>query len=52
MNARDVMTVAVVSVSPDTSACEIARVLFDNGIGAVPVVVAMGRRSEWSARAI
>ena len=38
MKARDVMTDAVVSVHPDTTACQIARLLLDNGISAVPVV--------------
>src|SRR5690242_9653458 len=38
MNARDVMTKAVVSVHPDTPVREIARLLLDNGISAVPVV--------------
>lgn len=38
MNACDVMTKAVVSVHPDTPAREIARLLLDKGISAVPVV--------------
>ena len=38
MNARDVMTKPVVSVHPDTSLREIARLLLDKGISAVPVV--------------
>ncbi len=38
MNARDVMTKAVVSVHPDTPVREIARLLLDKGISAVPVV--------------
>ena len=38
MNARDVMTRAVVSVHPDTPVREIARLLLDKGISAVPVV--------------
>jgi CBS domain-containing protein len=42
MNAGDVMTKAVVSVHPDTSAREIARLLLDNGISAVPVVDSNG----------
>ena len=42
MNARDVMTKVVVSVLPDASACEVARVLLDNGISAVPVVDSNG----------
>jgi len=42
MNARDVMTTEVVSVSPDASLSEIARVLLDRGISAAPVVDADG----------
>jgi CBS domain-containing protein len=38
MNARDVMTTAVVSVSPDAPLIEIAKLLLDRGISAVPVV--------------
>jgi CBS domain-containing protein len=38
MNARDVMSKPVVSVHPDTPLCEIARLLLDKGISAVPVV--------------
>jgi hypothetical protein len=38
MNARDVMSKPVVSVHPDTSFREIARMLLDKGISAVPVV--------------
>ena len=38
MNARDVMTKAVVSVHPDTPVPEIARLLLDKGISAVPVI--------------
>lgn len=38
MNAGDVMTKAVVSVHPDTPVGEIARLLLDNGISAVPVL--------------
>jgi CBS domain-containing protein len=38
MNARDVMTRAVVSVHPDTPVPEIARLLLDKGISAVPVI--------------
>jgi CBS domain-containing protein len=38
MNARDVMTTPVVSVLPDESTREIARLLIDKGISAVPVV--------------
>ena len=42
MNARDVMTEPVVSVLPYASACEVAKVLLDNGISAVPVVDSNG----------
>jgi CBS domain-containing protein len=38
MKARDVMTSAVVSVGPDTPTREVAKILRDNGISAVPVV--------------
>jgi CBS domain-containing protein len=38
MNARDVMSAPVVSVHPDTPTREIARLLLDKGISAVPVV--------------
>jgi len=38
MKAHDVMTDAVVSVRPDTPTSQVARLLLDNGISAVPVV--------------
>ena len=38
MNARDVMSKPVVSVHPDTSLREIARLLLEKGISAMPVV--------------
>src|SRR5215469_4841351 len=38
MNARDVMSKPVVSVHPDTPTREIARLLVEKGISAVPVV--------------
>jgi CBS domain-containing protein len=38
MNARDIMSKPVVSVHPDTPLREIARLLLDKGISAVPVV--------------
>src|SRR5438270_4198508 len=38
MNARDVMSKPVVSVHPDTSTREIARLLVEKAITAVPVV--------------
>jgi CBS domain-containing protein len=38
MKASDVMTDAVVSVRPDTPTSQVARLLLDNGISAVPVV--------------
>ena len=40
--ARDVMTAAVVTVTPDTSVMAVARVLLDKRISAVPVVDAAG----------
>ncbi len=42
MNAKDVMTTEVVSVTPDTPTSKIARLLLENGISAVPVVDASG----------
>jgi CBS domain-containing protein len=42
MKARDVMTATVVSVGPDTPTGEIAKLLRDHGISAVPVVDAAG----------
>jgi CBS domain-containing protein len=42
MKARDVMTTAVISVGPDTPIGEIAKILRDRGISAVPVVDASG----------
>jgi CBS domain-containing protein len=38
MKAHDVMTDAVVSVRPDTPTSQVAQLLLDNGISAVPVV--------------
>ena len=38
MNARDVMSKPVVSVHPDTPLREVARLLLDKGISAMPVV--------------
>jgi CBS domain-containing protein len=38
MNARDVMTTAVVSVAPDIPVSKIAELLLEKGISAVPVV--------------
>jgi CBS domain-containing protein len=42
MNAGDVMTCDVVSVSPDTPTRDIAKLLLDKGISAVPVVDGTG----------
>jgi CBS domain-containing protein len=42
MNARDIMTGEVVSVGLDTPTREIARLLLDKGISAVPVIDADG----------
>ena len=42
MKARDVMTSAVVSVSSETPISEIAKILHDHGISAVPVVDKVG----------
>ena len=38
MNARDIMSKPVVSVDPDTPLREVARLLLDKGITAVPVL--------------
>ena len=38
IHARDIMTTEIVSVSPDTSTREIARLLLEKRISAVPVV--------------
>ena len=38
MNARDIMSTPVLTVHPDTPLREIARLLLDKGISAVPVV--------------
>jgi CBS domain-containing protein len=45
MKASDVMTTEVVSVAADTPTREVAKVLADRGISAVPVVDAVGARS-------
>jgi CBS-domain-containing membrane protein len=42
MKARDVMTIEVVSVSPDTPVRSVAELLLTKGISAVPVVDATG----------
>jgi CBS domain-containing protein len=42
MNARDIMSKPVVSVRPDTSTREIARLLLEGGFSAVPVVDGTG----------
>jgi len=42
MDARDVMTRAVVSVSPETPTRSVAKLLLEKGISAVPVVDAGG----------
>ena len=43
MKAADIMTPRVISVTPDVSVAEIARLLLDNRISAVPVVDRDGR---------
>lgn len=43
MNAKDVMTADVITVDPDRSVADIARVLVENHISAVPVVDGKGR---------
>jgi len=42
MQARDVMNSGVISVGPDTSVADIARLLVHNGISAVPVLDSTG----------
>ncbi len=42
MNAHDVMTTAIVSVTPETTTREAARILLDHRISAVPVVDGAG----------
>jgi CBS domain-containing protein len=42
IHARDIMTTEIVSVSPDTSTREIARLLLDKRISAVPVIDSSG----------
>src|SRR5579862_8565574 len=43
MRAMDIMTTPVVSVSPDTSVQDLAKLLSDRGISGVPVLDAEGR---------
>jgi CBS domain-containing protein len=43
MKAREVMTTKVVSVSPDQGTRDVAKILVDKGISAVPVVDDKGR---------
>ena len=43
MNARDIMTTRVISVLPETSVREVARILHANLVSAVPVVATDGR---------
>lgn len=43
MQARDVMTTNVITVSPDTTVQEVAQCLLDRGISAVPVVDGGGK---------
>ena len=43
MHASDVMTTDVVTVGPDASVAEVARLLVAHRISAVPVVDATGR---------
>jgi CBS domain-containing protein len=42
MKARDVMTAKVISVSPETPVREIAKILLDKGISAVPIIDGTG----------
>ncbi len=42
MKARDIMTASVVSVDPDRPSGDIAKLLLEHGIGAVPVVDSRG----------
>ena len=52
MKAFKVMTPNVVSVGPDVPINQIARVLVENGISAVPVVDESGAPGVWLAKAI
>ena len=47
MDAFDVMTRDVVTVSPDTSTKQIAELLLEHSISAVPVVDEAARSSVW-----
>jgi CBS domain-containing protein len=50
MRAADVMTTEVVTISPDASVLELAKLLSARGISGVPVVDADGRRRPPSGR--
>ena len=43
LTAREIMTTAVVTVSPDTTVDDLAKLLADNSISGVPVVDYLGR---------
>ena len=43
MFARDVMTTSVLTVSPDTDVTEIAKMMLEHRISAVPVLSAQGK---------
>ena len=43
LTAREIMTTAVVTVSPDTSVDDLAKLLADNNISGVPVVDYLGQ---------
>jgi CBS domain-containing protein len=42
MQAADIMTSSVVAVGPETNVCEVAKLMLERGISAVPVVAADG----------
>ena len=50
MKVADVMTREVISVAPETSLRDVARLLVDHQISGVPVVDAEGPASAWSRR--
>ena len=46
MRAMDIMTTGVISVSPDTSVQDLAKLLSDRGISGVPVLDAAGQAAR------
>ena len=52
MRARDIMVAGVITVGPEASVRDVAKILLTNRISAVPVVDEQGRWSESSAKEI